>query len=544
MPEQTAIPFYYTVRLAPRDPAEMLHGALYDLRRAYYESGKRGRVSSHSAYNGFPCHTQGFLSRHNFKWQRRVGHQLREEAFRFEKGHALLIRNEQGALMGRIVYGPDQQWLRSAYVIPGQAEPQVILQPGPEPGTLLMLTRTGSGSFQKKTLYPAPFAPGTLVQSRINAQYGEPDVTASTSQGDFCYTSREESEKRAQLLRQITSGTVPAMPKWQGESPAPASFHASMPTNEKAYQDTSFLFDDEPAAPSQKEPVSEEKTIDEEKAAGTLPPASAESEGKEETPSDPAPEPGDSVPEPRMAEGTNETPATPEEIVTPQESASPAVTTPPSRCRVTVSARDSYLYFGEMLEGLRHGRGRTQQSNGYTAYEGTYKNGQRDGWGAYYYRSGEPCYVGSFRENKRDGIGVTFQEKEHWIHVGSWQKDAPEGVSSLFDKKGNLLYAGMIENGKKQGAGAVLKGPDGRMFVGKWKDNEPTGEGSAFDREGNLLYTGSWKNGLREGEGTSFDKKGRVVFTGLWHNDRYDTGLHLRRLEDGRESNDEMDEND
>ena len=49
MPEQTAIPFYYTVRLAPRDPAEMLHGALYDLRRAYYESGKRGRVSSHSA---------------------------------------------------------------------------------------------------------------------------------------------------------------------------------------------------------------------------------------------------------------------------------------------------------------------------------------------------------------------------------------------------------------------------------------------------------------------------------------------------------------
>ena len=76
MPEQTAIPFYYTVRLAPRDPAEMLHGALYDLRRAYYESGKRGRVSSHSAYNGFPCHTQGFLSRHNLKWQRRIGHQI------------------------------------------------------------------------------------------------------------------------------------------------------------------------------------------------------------------------------------------------------------------------------------------------------------------------------------------------------------------------------------------------------------------------------------------------------------------------------------
>ena len=234
----------------------------------------------------------------------------------------------------------------------------MILQPGPEPGTLLMLTRTGSGSFQKKTLYPAPFAPGTLVQSRINAQYGEPDVTASTSQGDFCYTSRERKrKKRAQLLRQITSGTVPAMPKWQGESPAPAllpRFHAN---KRKSVSDTSFLFDDEPAAPSQKEPVSEEKTIDEEKGGRHFAPASAESEGKEETPSDPAPEPGDSVPEPRMAEGTNETPATPEEIVYAARVSFSGGNHASFPLPVTVSARDSYLYFGEMLEGLRHGRG-------------------------------------------------------------------------------------------------------------------------------------------------------------------------------------------
>ena len=91
----------------------------------------------------------------------------------------------------------------------------------------------------------------------------------------------------------------------------------------------------------------------------------------------------------------------------------------------------------------------------------------------------------------------------------------------------------MIENGKKQGAGAVLHGENGQMFVGKWKDNQPTGEGSVFDREGNLLYTGSWKEGKREGEGTSFDKQGRVVFTGIWRQDRYFTGLQLRRLEEG-----------
>ena len=53
----------------------------------------------------------------------------------------------------------------------------------------------------------------------------------------------------------------------------------------------------------------------------------------------------------------------------------------PAAKRIIVSAEESCLYFGELLDGMRTGRGRTEQESGATAYEGDYKNDQRDGWG-------------------------------------------------------------------------------------------------------------------------------------------------------------------
>lgn len=49
--------------------------------------------------------------------------------------------------------------------------------------------------------------------------------------------------------------------------------------------------------------------------------------------------------------------------------------------RIVVSARESYLYFGGIAQGLREGRGRTQMANGCTAYEGGYRQDKRDGFG-------------------------------------------------------------------------------------------------------------------------------------------------------------------
>lgn len=144
----------------------------------------------------------------------------------------------------------------------------------------------------------------------------------------------------------------------------------------------------------------------------------------------------------------------------------------PSVKQIIISAEESYAYFGELLNGLREGQGRTEMQNGHTAYEGGYCADQRDGFGTYYYKSGKICYVGDWKQNLRHGQGISFSSR------------------------------------------------DGSVFVGKWKDNVPTGSGTAFDAEGNLIYTGEWKDGKRNGYGTEY-RSGAVRYAGEWKEDRY-----------------------
>ncbi len=227
----------------------------------------------------------------------------------------------------------------------------------------------------------------------------------------------------------------------------------------------------------------------------------------------------------------------PQEEILPEQEAQPnkipedstaAVKSVSAAKRIVVSEEESYLYFGRLIDGLRHGRGRTEMENGYTAYDGHYRNDKRDGFGAYYYKSGQICYIGDWKENQRDGVGVSYTPHGENIHIGRWREDKPVGTGAIFDGDGNLSFAGRIENGMRQGAGISYKIEDGTLFVGKWKDNVPTGKGSEFDEDGNLIYTGMWKNGKRNGFGTEYDKEGNIVFTGEWENDRYLDGVLYR----------------
>ncbi len=150
--------------------------------------------------------------------------------------------------------------------------------------------------------------------------------------------------------------------------------------------------------------------------------------------------------------------------------------------RIVITSKESYLYFGELINGLRSGRGRTQMGNGRTAYEGGYRKDKRDGFGVYYYKSGRLCYAGGWKQNLRDGMGVAF--------------------------------------------GA----DDGSVFVGHWERGIPTGRGSAFDMEGNLIYTGDWKNGRRDGYGTEYSG-GRILRTGQWRGGEFYAGYSYKKNE-------------
>lgn len=203
------------------------------------------------------------------------------------------------------------------------------------------------------------------------------------------------------------------------------------------------------------------------------------------------------------------------------------------KMRIDISPEESYYYFGNVVDGLREGRGRTSMQDGCTAYEGNYLNDKRDGFGTYYYKTGKLCYAGSWKANKRHGTGVSFRPHDGTIHVGRWEEDVPVGMGSRFDRDGNLLFAGRWEEGKRQGAGVTYHAQDGRIFVGQWKDDVLSGKGTEFDGQGNLMYTGGWKDCKRNGFGTEYRESGEVIYSGDWKDNRYE-GEGTIHLEDGR----------
>ncbi len=191
-----------------------------------------------------------------------------------------------------------------------------------------------------------------------------------------------------------------------------------------------------------------------------------------------------------------------------------------------------YVYFGDISDNKRNGKGRTITKSGETAYEGQYIDGMKDGVGAYYYKSGKLCYTGNWKENKKNGFGVLFSQDNESIFVGEWHNDEQVNIGTLFDIKGKLLYCGNMNNGIKQGIGMTYSDITGNYFVGKYKDGQFLFSGTEFDSNGTLLYTGEYRNNKRNGSGISYNPDGDLRYKGEWVDNLYD-GSGTLYLEDG-----------
>lgn len=192
---------------------------------------------------------------------------------------------------------------------------------------------------------------------------------------------------------------------------------------------------------------------------------------------------------------------------------------------IVISKQESYRYFGQMLEEMRHGRGRTEMPDGKTAYEGGYLKDKRHGFGAYYYKSGQMCYTGDWKENQRDGIGVGFRPAGGGLYAGSWKEDRPDGAGAVVEPNGTISYAGGLKNGKRHGVGASYRSQDGTLLVGQWKGDVFTGQVTVFDPEGRLCYSGGWQDGKRHGMGTQYLPNGQIGVVGLWEKDNLTSGV-------------------
>lgn len=132
------------------------------------------------------------------------------------------------------------------------------------------------------------------------------------------------------------------------------------------------------------------------------------------------------------------------------------------------SGNEKYCYYGDINDDcMRDGYGRTEMSNGKTAYEGNYKNNKRNGFGSFYYKNGGLCYTGEWKDNKRNGFGVGVRSSDGSFHAGTWSNNKPEGVCARFDKYGKLSYIANFKNGKESGL-CVEYREDGGITIFKW----------------------------------------------------------------------------
>ena len=112
---------------------------------------------------------------------------------------------------------------------------------------------------------------------------------------------------------------------------------------------------------------------------------------------------------------------------------------------------DKSFYEGEVLNGLRHGRGQFLGSK--FSYEGMWKFGKRSGKGLAYYNAERTSY-----------------------YDGEWLKGMRHGYGVLQYKSGNT-YTGEWMNDKKCGNGLMEWKDRGETYDGDWLDGKPHGFG-------------------------------------------------------------------
>jgi hypothetical protein len=111
----------------------------------------------------------------------------------------------------------------------------------------------------------------------------------------------------------------------------------------------------------------------------------------------------------------------------------------------TLQFNKGSFYVGEVVDGIREGRGQTKKKNG-DIYTGDYKNNQRHGNGVYNYANGDK-YEGQFVKNKKHGFGIyTYSTDKGTYYSGYWIENIKHGYGTLvyYD---NVIIQGIFENG-------------------------------------------------------------------------------------------------
>jgi len=152
-------------------------------------------------------------------------------------------------------------------------------------------------------------------------------------------------------------------------------------------------------------------------------------------------------------------------------------------------AKDGGVYAGEVMSGMRHGRGKQNYPNG-------------------------DVYVGCFKEDKRGGIGRLTLSGDAGSYLGEWDNDERNGKGS-WTYPNKDVYVGTWKDGLRSGEGRLVMST-GAWYKGEFKNDMYHGKGQ-MQFENKDTYDGQFVEGKMHGPGTLTTAATGAVDKGVWH---------------------------
>lgn len=172
-------------------------------------------------------------------------------------------------------------------------------------------------------------------------------------------------------------------------------------------------------------------------------------------------------------------------------------------------------YTGDFDSGLFHGKGTYVWADG-TTYTGDYVSDKRTGKGTMTWSNGN-TYTGDFVEDKIQGKG-TYTWADGTVYVGEFVSGYMQGKGTM-TWKNKTTYTGDFVKDKMNGKGTYTWG-NGDSYVGDFKNDAANGYGVYTWVKEKTVYKGYVKDWKLHGKGTCTWADGTTQ-SGTWENDRF-----------------------
>ena len=185
---------------------------------------------------------------------------------------------------------------------------------------------------------------------------------------------------------------------------------------------------------------------------------------------------------------------------------------------------DGGRYYGALVDGRFHGRGRMEWSHG-DRYEGEFAAGVMAGKGRMVWAGGDE-YEGEFRNGRANGRGRS-RMADGSVHTGEYRDGYFSGKGRL-ESPGDFTYEGDFAFDLFDGQGHYVE--NGYEYRGGFKRGRYSGEGESTSPDGSK-YRGTHVQGRWEGKGR-FENTSKEVYEGDFKASEF-TGKGLYKRPDG-----------